>query len=75
MKKYCNVEVVVKVYYFFDDRDTKALRFMIFYDKQSNFERIQGEDTDSKSIWTNGCIEGTLYPDNKGMEENNLLEK
>lgn len=57
-----------EVYYFFDNRDTKALRFMIFYDKQSNFERIQGEDTDSGTIWTDGCIEGTLYPNNKDME-------
>jgi hypothetical protein len=50
-----------EIYYYFDTRDDKALRFRVFIDPENKtFERLQGEDDDSRTININGCDEGVL---------------
>lgn len=49
-----------EVYFYFGDDNTDALRFMIFYDPRGDFERLQSEDTDSRSIRIDGCEEGRI---------------
>ena len=51
----------LEVYYFFDTRDDKALRFMVFINHQDKtFKELQGEDTNSRTISLYGCEEGVL---------------
>jgi hypothetical protein len=48
-----------EIYYYFSKNDDQALRFQIFYDKEGKFEKLQGEDDNSKYIKVNDCILGT----------------
>jgi hypothetical protein len=49
-----------EIYYYFGSGDDDAIRFELFYDKQGNFERFQGEDKNSRSIMIFGCEEGLI---------------
>jgi hypothetical protein len=49
-----------EIYYYFHSEDLKAVRFQIFYDKQERFEKLQGEDDDSRTISTEGCEIGQI---------------
>lgn len=49
-----------ELYYYFTNDDQKALRFMIYYDKQRNFVRMYGEDDDSRTLSKSGCVPGLL---------------
>jgi hypothetical protein len=48
----------MEVYYYFDDDDDKALRFIVYYDKQLNFKMMQRDDSNSRYISVEGCIKG-----------------
>jgi hypothetical protein len=50
----------LEVYYFFSTRDDVALRFEVWYDEQSELIAIQGEDSNSRHIQTDGCGPGPL---------------
>jgi hypothetical protein len=48
-----------EVYYYFSNKDDDALRFTIFYKKDTlNFEMIQGEDSNSRYIKVDNCLKG-----------------
>jgi hypothetical protein len=49
-----------ELYYYYSTDDDIALRFMIFYDQDKRFLRLQGEDDDSRTLRTDGCQEGLL---------------
>jgi hypothetical protein len=47
-----------EIYYFYSSEDNKALRFVIQYDKNLNFEYLQGEDLNSRTISISDCVPG-----------------
>jgi len=50
-----------EIYYYFNEEDSKAFRFMVFYDDETlTFQSIQGEDSDSRYISIKDCGEGLL---------------
>jgi hypothetical protein len=49
-----------EIYYFLTTGDDTALRFEIYYDQERRFEKIVGEDDDSRTIRTEGCEPGLL---------------
>lgn len=53
-------DVETEIYYYFSSEDGKALRFAIVYDDQWRFWRLRGEDTNSRSIRTEGCEDGPI---------------
>jgi hypothetical protein len=61
-KKVINCNGVSEIYFFYDVSDEKALRFRIRYDQQKNYKEFEGEEKDSRTIQTLGCVEGQLLP-------------
>jgi hypothetical protein len=49
-----------EIYYYFGKSDNYALRFEVWYDAQGNYDGISGEDDNSRSISTKGCVLGRL---------------
>ena len=50
-----------EIYYYFSTNDDTALRFQVFYYlHQFTYEKLQGEDDDSRSIITRGCVPGLI---------------
>lgn len=47
-----------EVYYYYSQDDRRALRMEIIYDEQERYREIRGEDPDSRTISTTGCIPG-----------------
>jgi hypothetical protein len=47
-----------EVYYFYSDRDDKALRMQIEYDTQGHLYRVQGEDPNSRVFSVTNCQAG-----------------
>jgi hypothetical protein len=47
-----------EVYYFYSDRDDKALRMQIEYDAQGDLYRVQGEDSNSRVFSVRNCQPG-----------------
>jgi hypothetical protein len=39
-----------EIYYYFSLEDLKALRFIIFYNEEGGFKRLESEDDDSRTI-------------------------
>jgi hypothetical protein len=58
-KKVLHCEDWAEVYYYFSTELEHAKRFMISYD-EGKFNRFQGEDDDSRTIWTDGCLPGLI---------------
>lgn len=61
-EKVLNCHNVSEIYYFYDSSEEKAERFEIRYDDQKQFIEFKGEEKDSRSIQTIGCVEGLLEP-------------
>jgi len=49
-----------ELYYYYSMDDTDAFRFMVLYDNQGNFFRMEGEDDDSSTLSKEGCTLGLL---------------
>lgn len=49
-----------ELYYYLSRNDEDALRFMIHYDNEGRFVRMYGEDDDSRTLSSRGCISGLL---------------
>lgn len=47
-----------ELYYYYSVDDNDAFRFMILYDNQGNFFRMEGEDDDSSTLSKDGCTLG-----------------
>jgi hypothetical protein len=56
-----NCRNTTEIYYYFSTNDEKALRFEVFYGiDKFRFESLQGEDKNSKTIRTEGCLPGVI---------------
>lgn len=51
-----------EIYYYYTQEDDTARRFEILYDEEKRFKTLRGEENDSRTIQTFGCVEGTLKP-------------
>ena len=51
-----------ELYYYFSTNDEDALRFVLHYDQEHKFVRMQGEDDDSRTLSKRGCVSGLLEP-------------
>lgn len=49
-----------EIYYYYSQEDNKALRFELLYDEQGRFKQLRGEDDDSRTIRTEGCMPGLI---------------
>jgi hypothetical protein len=45
-----------ELYYFFSSDSSKALRFMVLYDKDKKYSRLTLEDKNSTNLDTMGCV-------------------
>lgn len=51
-----------EIYYYFHVEDSKAFRFIVLYDSNTlTFIKLDGEDSDSRTIRIEGCNEGLLH--------------
>jgi hypothetical protein len=49
-----------EIYYYFSSELEDAKRFQIIYDDQGEFMRLEGEEDDSRTLQTNGCVPGQI---------------
>lgn len=51
-----------EIYYYYTDDDDTARRFEIIYDAEGRLKEFRGEESDSPTIQTTGCVEGLIEP-------------
>jgi len=49
-----------EIYYYFSEDDMKAIRIKVVYDETGHFRFLEGEEPDSRTIRTGGCVPGLL---------------
>lgn len=59
-EKVLNCGASSEIYYYFSTEDSNALRLEIYYTSQGTYEDIMGEDNNSSTLWTEGCISGLI---------------
>lgn len=59
-EKVVNCGNVSEIYYYFSAEVEQAKRFKIVYDNDGKFSRFEGEEDDSRTLQTDGCIPGLM---------------
>jgi hypothetical protein len=59
-EKVVNCGNVSEIYYYFSTEVEQAKRFKIVYDNNGKFLRFEGEEDDSRTLQTDGCIPGLI---------------
>jgi hypothetical protein len=59
-EKVVNCGNVSEIYYYFSAEVEQAKRFKIVYDNDGKFLRFEGEEDDSRTLQTYGCIPGLI---------------
>ncbi len=60
----CEVGQQSEIYYYFSTHDDDAIRVKILYNDDWTVFRVDGEDTNSRTIRTENCVAGRLGEDN-----------
>jgi len=47
-----------EIYYYFSNNDSKALRFIVYYDMDFKYDELGTEDENSRTILLDGCAPG-----------------
>lgn len=59
-EKVVNCRNVSEIYYYFSVELEQAKRFKLIYDGDGKFLRFEGEDNDSRTLRTDGCLPGLI---------------
>lgn len=59
-QKVLHCDMYSEIYYYFSTDDDEAERIEVFYDEDGFYQWLEGEDSNSRTIRTDGCEPGLL---------------